>query len=45
MEQNIISKTSNNEYTIIPTFNNNGEKIETVIQNAFFKYLKYNDYK
>lgn len=45
MEQNSISKTNNNEYKIIPSFNKEGEKIENVIQNAFFKYLKYNDYK
>lgn len=33
------------EYKIIPLFSNNGKKIDTIIENAFLKYLKYNDYK
>lgn len=44
MEQ-IFTKTINQGYKIIPLFSNNGEKIETIIENAFLKYLKYNDYK
>ena len=37
--------SANQKYEIIPLFNNNGEKIETIIEKAFLKYLKYNDYK
>ena len=44
MEQ-VITKKTKKEYEIIPLYNNNGETIENVIQNAFLKYLKYNDYK
>ena len=39
------TKKIKKEYEIIPAFNNNGESIESVIQSAFLKYLKYNDYK
>ena len=45
MEQVITTKETKKEYEIIPSFNNNGETIESVIQSAFLKYLKYNDYK
>ena len=45
MEQVITTKETKKEYEIIPTYNNNGETIESVIQSAFLKYLKYNDYK
>lgn len=45
MEQVITTKETKKEYEIIPSFNNNGETIENVIQSAFLKYLKYNDYK
>lgn len=45
MEQVITTKETKKDYEIIPSFNNNGETIECVIQNAFLKYLKYNDYK
>lgn len=41
----ISTKNVNSDYKIIPLFNNTGEKIETVIEKAFIKYLKYNDYK
>lgn len=40
-----ITKNNKNEYEIIPLFSNNGMKIENAIENAFLKYLKYNDYK
>ena len=39
------TKTVNKEYNIIPIFCNNGKNIENVIESAFLKYLKYNDYK
>ena len=39
------AKNKKNEYDIIPIFNPNGEKVEIAIQNAFMKFLKYNDYK
>lgn len=45
MEQVITTKENKKEYKIIPSFNNDGENIEKIIQNAFLKYLKYNDYK
>ena len=45
MEQSNDMKTKKKEFEIIPIFNKNGEKIETVIQNAFLKFLNYNDYK
>lgn len=45
MEQVITTKENKREYKIISSFNNNGETIENVIQSAFLKYLKYNDYK
>ena len=45
MEHVTTTKESKKEYEIIPSFNNNGETIESVIQRAFLKYLKYNDYK
>lgn len=45
MEQVITTKETKKEYEIIPVFKDNGEKIENVIQSAFLKYLKYNDYK
>ena len=45
MEQVITTKETKKEYEIIPSFNNNRETIESVIQSAFLKYLKYNDYK
>ena len=45
MEQVIPIKETKKEYEIIASFNDNGEKIENVIQSAFLKYLKYNDYK
>ena len=45
MKQAITTNESKKEYKIIPSFNTNGETIESVIQNAFLKYLKYNDYK
>ena len=41
----ISTKTINLEYKIILLFNENGEKIESIIEKAFLKYLKYNDYK
>ena len=42
----LSNKTINNkEYKIIPIFSNNGKSIENAIENAFIKYLKYNDYK
>ena len=44
MQETMVNE-SKKEYKIIPLFDNNGESIENVIQNAFFKYLKYNDYK
>ena len=40
-----IKEETKKQYEIVPIFNNNGEKIENVIQKAFLKYLKYNDYK
>lgn len=45
MEQVITTKENKKEYEIIPSFNKDGENIEKIIQNAFLKYLKYNDYK
>lgn len=36
---------TNDEYKIIPTFSNDGKKIEDVIEGAFLKYLNFNDYK
>lgn len=45
MEQVISAKETKKEYEIIPSFNNNGEKIGKKIESAFLKYLKYNDYK
>ncbi len=43
--ENVTNKEIKKEYEIIPTFCNNGKKIEIVIEDAFLKYLKYNDYK
>lgn len=43
--EEIINKTEKQEYKIIPVFSTNGKKIETIIENAFLKYLNYNDYK
>lgn len=43
--EKISTKTNNKDYVIIPIFNNNGNSIEIAIENAFLKYLKYNDYK
>lgn len=45
MKQVTTTKETKKEYEIIPVFNDNGKKIENVIQSAFLKYLKYNDYK
>lgn len=45
MEQVVTIKEAKKEYEIIPSFNNDGETIENVIESAFLKYLKYNDYK
>ena len=46
MEQDIYTdKKCKKEYEIIPLFSDNGETIESAIQSAFLKYLKYNDYK
>ena len=45
MDQVITTDESKKEYKIIPSFNKDGENIENIIQNAFLKYLKYNDYK
>ena len=45
MDNVITTKETKKEYEIIPSFNTTGDTIEAVIQNAFFKYLKYNDYK
>ena len=45
MSQKDVNERDKKEYEIIPTFNDNGESIEVVIQSAFQKYLKYNDYK
>ena len=39
------TKEQKTEYKIIPIFATDGDTIETVIQNAFLKYLKFNDYK
>ncbi len=39
------TKNTKKDYEIIPCFCNNGNKIEDIIQSAFLKYLKYNDYK
>lgn len=44
MEQ-INNKTKKKEYEIIPIFSKDTIKIENVIESAFLKYLKYNDYK
>lgn len=44
MEQ-LSTKSTSQNYKIIPLFSNNGTKIETIIEKAFLKYLKYNDYK
>lgn len=44
MEQ-VSIENNKTEYKIIPLFSNDGKNIETVIENAFLKYLKYNDYK
>lgn len=43
--EKVTDKEIKKEYEIIPTFSNNGNTIEFVIENAFLKYLKYNDYK
>ena len=45
MEQVVTIKEAKKEYEIIPSFNNDAETIENVIESAFLKYLKYNDYK
>lgn len=45
MKNVTTNKESKNKYEIIPSFNNEGEKIEKIIESAFLKYLKYNDYK
>lgn len=45
MEQAITTKENKKDYEIITSFNSNGETIEEVIQSAFLKFLKYNDYK
>ena len=45
MNQISSNKENKKEYEIIPSFSNNGESIENVIQKAFQKYLMYNDYK
>lgn len=44
MEQ-VSTKNTKTEYKIIPLFSNDGKKIDIIIENAFLKYLKYNDYK
>lgn len=44
MEQ-IDNKTKKKEYEIIPIFSKDSNKIEKIIESAFLKYLKYNDYK
>lgn len=41
----ISSQDTDNNYKIIPLFSNDGKSIDTIIENAFLKYLKYNDYK
>lgn len=43
--EHVSAKTTKQEYKIIPLFSNDGKKIENAIENAFLKYLKYNDYK
>lgn len=45
MKQAITIDDNKGEYEIIPLFDNDGITIENAIQNAFLKYLKYNDYK
>lgn len=41
----IDNKTKKKEYEIIPIFSKDSNKIEEIIEKAFLKYLKYNDYK
>ena len=42
MKENSSNKK---EYSIIPIFKEKGESFEEVVQKAFIKYLKFNDYK
>ena len=44
MEQ-VGNKIKKKEYEIIPIFSKDANKIEKIIESAFLKYLKYNDYK
>lgn len=39
------NKDNKQKYEIVPLYSNNGKHIEKAIENAFLKYLKYNDYK
>ncbi len=41
----INHKTKRKEYEIIPIFSKDANKIDKIIESAFLKYLKYNDYK
>lgn len=43
--KSITTKKDKQEYQIIPIYSTDGKKIEDVIESAFLKYLKYNDYK
>ncbi len=40
-----IKKEKKTTYEIFPLYSNNGKSIDAVIEGAFLKYLKYNDYK
>ena len=43
--EKVKQRKAENEYKIIPIFKEQGKDFETVIVDAFVKYLKYNDYK